>query len=230
MRLKHVKLSSAHIDQLKYFYADKFGFPVVKEEEGEITFELGKSRLTFVKNRLQNAYYHFAFNIPIAQLEEALRWARQRVEILTYQKKEIQDFSSWKAKSFYFLDPAGNIVEFIGRERIEEPLRDKFGVKSILNISEVGVPVFQVSSAFNMLHEKTGIEKFDYNDNTFCACGNDEGLFIIVDKAEKRWFPTDQSARSFPLTVDFELDGHPYTLGLQPGDSFQVTDRAKKEA
>ncbi|MGB0176694.1 MAG: VOC family protein [Owenweeksia sp.] len=229
MRLNHVKLSSAHIDQLKYFYAEKFQFPVVKEEKSEITFELGRSRLTFTENRLQNAYYHFAFNIPHQQLEEALKWAKSRVDILTYDKKEIQDFPAWKARSFYFLDPAGNIVEFIARERIEEPARDKFGVKSILNVSEVGIPVFQVSSAFKALNDKTGIEKFDYNDNTFCACGNDEGLFIIVDKAEKRWFPTEETARSFPLSVDFEENNHAYTLNLQPGDSFQVIDRTRKQ-
>ncbi|HBF19410.1 MAG: hypothetical protein CMI36_09465 [Owenweeksia sp.] len=222
MRLNHVKLSTAHVDQLKYFYAEKLGFSLLEEKGKEITFQLGRSKLTFSENRLQNPYYHFAFNIPNGQLEEALRWASGRVEVLEYEGKEIHDFSSWKARAFYFLDPAGNIVEFIARERIEEPFHSAFSAKSIINISEVGLPVFQVSSAFNALHENTGIEKFDCKGNTFCACGNDEGLFIIVDKAEKRWFPTEEAARSYPLSVDFENQGQSFTLHLQPGDSFQI--------
>ncbi len=229
MKLKHVKLFCAQLDQLKYFYGEKFNFPVEEQGREEVSFRLGDSKLTFIETRLNNPYYHFAFNIPYYQVEDALQWAKKRVDILTYQKKEVQEFPEWKARAFYFRDPSGNIVEFIGRERLEGQGREPFSEKSIWNISEIGLPVFQVSSAVKMLQENTDVPQFDCSDNVFCACGDDEGLFIVVDKAEKQWFPTAEPARSFPLTVHFSQGENDYHLELRPGDSFQISKAGEND-
>ncbi len=218
MKIKHLKLDCANLEELKYFYTRKFKFKIVEESAEEITFKVGSSLLTFSENRLKKSYYHFAFNIPFNSMQPALDWVKAKVEVLTTRKDgEIQDFSNWEARAIYFLDPAGNVVELIGRKRFNDSEVNSFKEANVLNISEIGLPVFQVTAAFNSIEKATSIEKFDCTDSTFCACGDDEGLFIIVDKAEKTWFPTDEQAREYPLEVNFEVANTEYNLQLESG-------------
>ena len=201
MRIKHLTLDCANLQEQKYFYTKKFEFEVVDESEEHLTLKMGSSQLTFKENRLNKAYYHFAFNIPFDSIKKAEAWLDKKVVIIETEDGKIKDFSNWKALAIYFLDPAGNIVEFIGRERVKAETRTVFNEKDVLNISEVGLPVFQVTEAYKLIHQETGIEKFDCKSSTFCACGDDNGLFIVVDRSEKRWYPTDEPAKAFPLEV-----------------------------
>ncbi len=217
MKIKHLTLDCANLQEQKYYYTKKFAFDVVDESEESITLRLGSSMLTFSENRLKKSYYHFALNIPYDAVNKAMRWLEKKVDIIETAEGKIQDFPNWKARSVYFLDPAGNVVEFIGRERVEANSRTVFNEKDIINISEVGVPVFQVSEAFKIISQESGLPKFDCDASTFCASGDDEGLFIIVDKAEKTWFPTDEAAKAYPLKVLFENEKKTYTLRMESG-------------
>ncbi len=218
MKIKHLKLDCANLDEQKYFYTRKFKFRIVEEGNGEITLQAGSSLLTFTENRLHKPYYHFAFNIPYGAVESALKWVHKKVDIISFEGNEIQEFTNWQARAFYFLDPAGNVVELIGRKRFDDSDGSHFNESRILNISEIGIPVFEVSSAFKSINKATGIEQFDYNSNTFCAAGDDEGLFIIVDKAEKTWFPTNEPARVFNLEVNFKTDEQRFVLQRSSGE------------
>ena len=40
---------------------------------------------------------------------------------------------------------------------------------------------------------------------------------IIVDKAEKTWFPTDEAAKAFPLQVSFKNNKNDYVLRMESG-------------
>ena len=83
-----------------------------------ITVTAGKSSLIFEEaDAGVNPFYHFAFNIPSNKFEEAFEWMRQKVELLWLDdyKGYVADFVNWHAKSFYFVDPAGNILELISR-------------------------------------------------------------------------------------------------------------------
>lgn len=218
MKIKHLKLNCANLEEQKHFYTKKFKFKVVREGDGELCLQMGNSQLTFIENKLKKSYYHFALNIPFPSVEKAMKWLDKLVDILESEGNKIQEFPNWKARSIYFFDPAGNIVEFIGRERLEEEGRKTFNEKDILNISEVGLPVFQVNEAFEMIHRQTQLPKFDCDSSTFCVCGDDEGLFIVVDKAEKTWFPTDEPAKAYPLSVEFDNDrGESFVLEMQNG-------------
>ena len=201
MRIKHLTIDCANLQEQKYFYTRKFEFEVLDESEEHLTLKMGSTHLTFRENRLNKAYYHFALDIPYDSVNKAAKWLDKRVEIIETEDGPIKDFSSWEALAVYFLDPAGNIVEFIGRKRIKSEARTVFNEKDVINISEVGLPVNNVIETFNLIHQETGIEKFDCKSSTFCACGDDHGLFIIVDKNEKMWYPTDEAAKVFPLEV-----------------------------
>jgi catechol-2,3-dioxygenase len=217
MKIKHLKLDCANLEEQKYFYTKKFDFELANESEGEITLKVGSSLLTFSENRLKKSYYHFAFNIPLGAMDMAVAWVKKRVEVLPTDHGDIQEFPNWEARSIYFLDPAGNVVELIGRKNFDESKPAKFGKSQLLNISEVGLPVFQVTAAATYVEKTAGVRQFGTSTSTFCAQGNDEGLFIIVDKAEKTWFPTDEVAKEYPLGVSFESDKGHFHLQLEGG-------------
>lgn len=217
MKIKHLTLDCASLQEQKYFYTKKFSFEVVDENEESITLQMGDSKLTFTENRLHKSYYHFAVNIPFDGMTKALHWLEKMVDIIETEDGKIQNFASWQALAIYFLDPAGNVVEFIGRERVKSKSRTVFNEKDVISISEVGLPVFQVNEAFKIISSQSGITKFDCKSSTFCACGDDDGLFIVVDKAEKTWFPTDEAAKAYPLKVLFQNGKKDYTLRLEHG-------------
>ena len=229
MKIKHVKLFCANLDELRFFYTRKFNFPVVNDENDSLTLKIGDSLLTFEENRIHKSYYHFAFNIPFGELEKAVKWVHKKVEVIEFDDAAIQEFRAWNAKAIYFMDPAGNIVELIGRKRFNDEKVTSFNESAILNISEVGIPVFEVSSTYKAMKSATGIEKFDCVSNIFCAAGDDEGLFILVDSAEKSWFPTDDQARPFNLEVDFQVEDREYFLIYNEGE-LEILDFAEKQA
>lgn len=205
MKIKHLTIDCANLDELKYFYTRKFKFKILEETDELFTIKLGDSLLTFKENRLKKAYYHFAVNISYNAIEQALDWLNKRVDVLTTDDGKIKNFESWDAKALYFIDPAGNVVEFIGRSNFNKKRVKSFSESSVLNISEVGLPVFQVSTAYNYIAKATGLEKFRKSNNTFCAVGDDEGLLILVDSAENVWYPTEERTREYRLEVIFSI-------------------------
>ncbi len=228
MKIKHLKLDCANLEEQKYFYTKKFDFEIVEESDEQITLKAGSSLLTFTENRLKKSYYHFAFNIPYGALEMAAKWVHKKVDVIVTDAGEIQEFPDWEAKSIYFLDPAGNIVELIGRKNFNESKPAKFTKAQLLNISEVGLPVFQVTAAANYIEKMAGTRQFGKSSSTFCAHGDDEGLFIIVDKAEKTWFPTGEAAKEYPLEVIFQTGQGNFHLQLEGGGMTIVPLKTKK--
>ena len=226
MKIKHLKLYCANLDELRFFYTRKFNFPVVHDEGDQLTLKIGASLLTFEENRIHKSYYHFAFNVPYGSEKKLTNWVHKKVDLIHKEGKIVQDFEDWKAKSIYFLDPAGNVVEFIGREEFNRDKVPAYSEEAVLNISEIGIPVFEVSSAFKAIEHATGIEKFDCDANMFCAAGDHEGLMILVDSAERSWYPTDDPARAFNLSMEFEVKGNSFELIYNEGD-LEIEDLKK---
>lgn len=218
MKIKHLKLYCANLDEQRFFYTRKFKFPVVSDSGDSLTLKIGESLLTFEENRIHKSYYHFAFNIPYGAIEKALKWAQKKVDVIHYDDEVIHEFKAWNARAVYFLDPAGNVVELIGRKRFNDDQPSTFTESTLLNISEVGLPVFEVSSAYKTIKKVTGLQKFDCVSNMFCAAGDDEGLLILVDSAEKSWYPTDDQARAFNLEIDFFVNDREFNLIHMEGD------------
>ncbi len=228
MKVEHLKLYCANLDELRFFYTKKFNFPIVEDAGDCLTLKVGNSLLSFEENRIHKSYYHFAINIPYSSVNKALKWAHKKVEVIHYENQAIQEFNAWEARAIFFLDPAGNVVEFIGRKRFNDDKLGSFNEEAFISISEVGIPVFEVSSAFKAINHATGIEKFDCVSNTFCAAGNDEGLLILVDSAEKSWFPTDDPARAFNLEVYFRVGARLFHLTYHEGE-LEIAEVSERE-
>lgn len=137
---------------------------------------------------------HWAVNVAPGRFAEAVAFAAERVELL----HDDVPFPDWRARSAYFYDPGGNIVELIARERA--PGSDLF-----LEVSEVGLPVTDVESAVRFLESDLGLPHFSGDRCEFSAVGDDRGLFIVVPVG-RPWLFTDRPAPDHPLAVTIAAD------------------------
>jgi catechol-2,3-dioxygenase len=210
MKIQILTLYTSNLKNQFIFYRDTLGFEVLEESHSSFTLKTGHTKLTFVSS--ENATpYHFAFNIPAYQEDAALTWLKSKVDVLTEGGLEIMDFDDWQAKAVYFYDADNNIVEVISRRRIESDVQEPFTIDSVLSISEIGLVTDEIEPIYQKLND-LGIEIFDGNMYRFCAAGNDNGLFIIINPKVKNWFPTDEKAFYSPFEVVTELRGVSYNL------------------
>ena len=189
MKIDELVIFTNKLDQQIDFYATILELPVVNSTPESTSVKIGNSVLTlkYKSNAVPN---HFAINIPSNKEKEALYWLRERVDILQFDNQEIINFSSWNAKALYFYDLDKNIVELIARKNLNLISNTKFSSKSMLNISEIGIMTNQIHEIYQKLNSLKAIEVYSGNFEKFCAVGDEEGLFIMVNNELKRWFPT----------------------------------------
>ncbi|MGD1843524.1 MAG: VOC family protein [Thermonemataceae bacterium] len=219
MRITQLTLDTHLLLAQKDFYTRQLQFDLVTEEADFFTLRAGGTQLTFRNAKgEQKPFYHFAFNIPENQMEEALQWAKERVQIVQWKGIEVHDFHNWNAHAFYFFDPAGNIVEFIARHDLSNEATTAFQATSITEVSEIGFVVPEIAPFFEKVQHHLGIPLYSGNLTTFCAAGDPNGLFIIVPK-DRLWFPVDIPNGVFPTEVQhasnqpaWEANGLPYSI------------------
>lgn len=200
MRIENLKVYSRNLEKQKQFYQSVLDFPVEEISKDAFLVEIGYSTLEF-QQKDSATPYHIAFHIPSIQEELALFWLKDRVNILKDGKDEIVDFPAWNAKSIYFYDEDRNIIELISRKSFHPASSTVFSSQSIFGISEIGLATGNVQSAYDFLQKEFSLEKFTGDYETFCATGDDEGLFIVINKNKKDWFPADDKA----FASDFEV-------------------------
>jgi len=174
-----------------------------------ITITAGETKLIFEEySGMENPFYHFAFNIPSNKFQEAFEWVKPKVDFLWLNDYNgyMADFVNWHAKSFYFKDPAGNILEMISRFDLKDKTDETFSAAQIRSVSEIGI-VFPADTFDEDVKEMMKEYSLDYFDKQqplpeFRAVGNDEGLFIVVPE-NRVWFATDVEAKIFRTEVTF---------------------------
>lgn len=219
MLFKEIKLKTSHLLALGNFYEEVLQLSTTTHGDGIISIRAGKSILIFEETTSDlNPFYHFAFNIPSNKFEEAFEWATKKVELLWLEdyKGYIADFVNWHAKSFYFLDPAGNILEIIARFDLKDLTDEKFSSSHIRNISEIGIvlPHENFQKEVEKFLEPYALPYFDKQPPLpqFKAIGDDEGLFIIVP-GNRIWFSTKNTASEiFPMKIQFTYNNISYCL------------------
>ncbi|MEH7391388.1 hypothetical protein V7164_14130, partial [Bacillus sp. JJ1474] len=108
------------------------------------------------------------------------------------------------ALALYFYDPSGNIVEFISRYEIAEDSIEPFSVKSILNISEIGLIVEDTISVSEKLNQIGVIERDNKTiSRQFLNFMGErrKGIFIILAQPGRRWIFSDKTSAIFPLEI-----------------------------
>ncbi|MEB3052578.1 MULTISPECIES: VOC family protein [Bacillus] len=207
MLISRVTLYSNALEEMKDFYLNKLDFQLLHSSEMSFSIQVGESELEFRKNNLNSKpFYHFAFNIPSNQFSEAKEWAKKKVVLNVEDGEDEVYFSRSNAHSFYFMDPAGNIVEFISRHTTSPESNEPFSVHSILNVSEMSMTTDQVLAVGNQLIEY-GISVRDGEalSDGFHFMG-ENGVYLLLGPSGRRCFFSALDAEVHPLLIEIDSE------------------------
>lgn len=206
MKIKEIYLFSDDLKATELFYREVLGIRRFGKEKNSLSFFTGSTKLTFHRSEKLKPVYHLAFDIPHNQIDEALEWLRKRTAIVPVSDTEtIADFTNWDARSIYFYDNNGNILELICRFALDNHSEKPFDSSSILHVSEIGMVTDHVPGLCEQIRTQYKLPIFARQQPTekFAAIGDDEGLFIVVD-SHREWCPTQQKSNPFPIKVVFD--------------------------
>lgn len=226
-------VSSAPLTEVKAFYHESLGLSVLEDQRERLTIAAGSTRLTFTsaKKDDEKPFYHFAFNIPENKILSAWKWQRERTPLLPIPARlrdpkfpdDIVDYRHWNAHSVFFLDPAGNVVEYIARHDLNNAAAGEFDTQDILYASEIGLIVDDVPATALKLQEVVGLEPYIGASEQFTAIGDEHGLLLVMkrgrilnfnpasDEKAARVFRTGVSVRGVePAT--YRLPAFPYEV------------------
>ncbi len=221
MLFKEIRLKTKHLSALHNFYKEILELNTSYSDENSIKVIAGESHLIFEETiDPEDPFYHFAFNIPTNKFDDAFKWIQNKVDLLWLDdyKGYVADFVNWKAKSFYFKDPAGNILEMITRLELQDNVDETFSCRHIRSISEIGL-VYEADDFDGSVQQLLKTFPIHYFNKQpplphFRAIGDDEGLFIIVPK-DRIWFATKTiKSKIFPMQIVFEVEKNSYELKI----------------
>lgn len=209
MNILELELLTDSIAETETFYNDVIGLETISKNNSSISFAAGATKLTFRSSENLKPVYHFAFDVPNNKLLEAFTWIEKKTEILeVIPPDKIADFYNWNAKSFYFYDNNGNILEFIARNDLDNASQKAFDGSSILSVSEIGLVSKNVVVQCDELFDKYGLTAYSKQPklNKFIVLGTVTGLFILVEE-NRDWYPTDKKSKSFWTKIVFSNNG-----------------------
>jgi catechol 2,3-dioxygenase-like lactoylglutathione lyase family enzyme len=214
MKILELELLSDDILKTEVFYNEVLGLKTISKEDSGISFNTGSTKLTFRPSINVKPVYHFAFDVPNNKLLEAFDWIEKKTEIMyVIPPDKIADFYNWNAKSFYFYDNNGNILEFIARNDLDNASQKAFDGASILSVSEIGLVSKNVVVQCDELFDKYGLTAYSKQPklNKFIVLGTVTGLFILVEES-RDWYPTDKKSKSFWTKIVFSNNGETQIL------------------
>ncbi len=221
MNIQRLELLTANVQAQRDFYTRVLELPAESLSSG-LAIQAGSTEILFSQAPSDfDGAYHFAFNIPENQFQNSRKWITSRISLLRDKSgKEEFESKNWNSDSIYFLDAAGNVLEFIARHTLQDATDEGFDSRQILNVSEIGLPSENVIVLANELCTRLDLSVFkqDPNDN-FTPVGDDNGLFILPLK-DRIWMPdSGVPARMLPVRVqgmangrDWEVRGVPYEI------------------
>jgi catechol 2,3-dioxygenase-like lactoylglutathione lyase family enzyme len=209
MNILELELLSDDIPKTEAFYNQVLGLDTLYRDYSSVSFHVGATRLTFHSSENVKPVYHFAFDVPNNKLFEAFSWIESKTEIMyVIPPDKIADFYNWNAKSFYFYDNNGNILEFIARNDLDNATQNPFDGNSILSVSEIGLVSKNVAAKCEELFDKYEVTPYSKQPKLpkFIVLGTVTGLFILVEE-NRDWYPTDKKSKSFWTKVVFNHEG-----------------------
>jgi hypothetical protein len=221
MNIQKLELLSVDLPAQRDFYVNILELPTELGSSG-LLVQAGWTELLFKQapSDFEGAY-HFAFNIPENQFQSAKKWITERISLL-YDKSGKEDFESktWNSDSIYFLDAAGNVLEFIARHPLQNGVDGSFNSRHILNVSEIGLPSEDVIQFGKELCAGLGVSVYKQEPNeNFTPVGDENGLLILPVR-DRIWMPdSGVPARLLPICVQgssnnrsWEVRGVPYEI------------------
>ena len=229
--------SGAPQAEMKAFYGKALELRILDERADRFTVEAGETRITFVDSAEavegRRPFYHFAFNIPENKILKALEWQKARTSLLPIPERnraagfppEVVDYSHWNAHSIFFLDPAGNVVEYIARHDLKNGDAQAFTWTDILYASEIALVVDDVAAAAAVLKDTAGASQYRGGSDAFMAMGDEHGLLLVMKRGRIIDFTTEphNAVRVYGTGVTVrgakaakhQLAGYPYRLHIE---------------
>ena len=203
MRFERVRLAAGadRVAALHRFYADELGLACAAGAAG-LDMRVGETAVEF-EGAAGQPFYHFAFLVPGDRFEPALRWAGERVSLLTQPDSDsvVFDFEAWDAQACYFHDPAGSIVELIAHRGIGNNGRGAaFDPGELLGLSELGL-VGDMATMANALCDKLGLEVWDGTVTGSLAFVGEQARTLILARAGRGWLPTGRPSEPHPAQI-----------------------------
>jgi catechol-2,3-dioxygenase len=209
VRFKRLSLLTKPLESMKAFYGKTMGFQLEEEADDSFTVVAGDSKIDFRRAEDHaNPFYHFAFSISENKIEAAKTWTEARTIVLTQSStgRQIIHFRNWNAHAMYFLDPGGNIGEFIAHHSLDTSSEGEFSLEDLLYTSEIGLVVDDVHEAAKEIEPLVGIKNARRGSRNFAAVGDARGYFIIVPN-QRVWLPTDD-VKAEPYIVHAQFQSH----------------------
>jgi hypothetical protein len=218
MQFTKLTMYANEIGSLKNFYLETFSAKLVEETASLISFKVGYTEITFVQ-KPGLYHYHYCFHLPCNKLNEAIDWCKDKIDLLKIEgERVVQHFESWNADSIYFLDPAGNIAEFIVRHEMNNPSHEAFSYQHILGINEVGMPTENIRKAHDLL-KTIGCSMWKGDLSRFGTVGDLEGIVLLPNPALKEyWFPTEIKIQPSNLHCEAKIAGELYSIEYKEGE------------
>jgi len=217
MRILELHLLANDLSRTAEFYVDRMGFALLHQDQHLLTIASGESLLHFRPANRRPAQYHFAFEVPNNKFNDAFDWFSERTKLVPVSPGIlVADFVNWKAKSFYFFDTQGNILECIARFEANTHSKEKFSSRSINYISEIGIVTNDLPHTIHQLKVDFNITSYSRQapQQDFAAIGDDEGLFILAAN-QRPWYPTDILASKCLTRIIFEQNGHAFEWTIE---------------
>jgi catechol-2,3-dioxygenase len=229
MQISALKIKTSNIHAQQHFYSEQLGLPS-QITNGILSIQIGSSKLQSVQDTAFTGRYHFAFDIPNNQFQNATKWLKQRTALASDANGNTQfEAGEWNTDNIYFYDPQGNILELIARHDLDKSSLENtsdqpFGSDSLLCISEIGLASKNVLEMIAWFANTLEVGTYKSFDETFAPIGNANGLVIAVQE-NRIWFPdTGIPAQILPTeltihgqrTITHNIPNTPYIVHVRP--------------
>ncbi|HWJ79470.1 MAG TPA: glyoxalase [Niallia sp.] len=223
MDILTTKLKTHKLEDTKHFYKHILGFSIENEKPNSFQIQLGRSSIEFNdQDVVGEPYYHFACDIPSNQFLEAKKWVMSKTNLLTENGADEIAFTFSVAKSFYFEDPAGNIIEFIASLEDNPPSDIPFSLESIQKLSEMSLVVHDKMSVANLLKKNKIVDRNDSeitSDSLSFMSDNKSKVYLLLAEPNRKWLFSDKKSKVFP--IDISLDSGTI-LGINKENEFYI--------
>lgn len=206
MHIESITIYSAALEATRNFYRDTLEFPILKESETYFTLQIGSTVFTFRQASLGDTpFYHFAFDVPSNQFEQAKNWIKERVSLLKNEGHDEVYFPSIDAKSIYFEDPSGNIVEWICRLTDSPASSEPFHPTLLQKASEMSLVVHDKLNAAKQLES---IRVYSRDHQPVSAEGltflgeRKDAVYLLLVSENRVWYFSEKVSTVHPLTVE----------------------------
>ncbi|WP_020062383.1 VOC family protein [Bacillus sp. 123MFChir2] len=198
-----IELQTLSIEGAKQVYADILQFPIAKQTETYIQFQITPFTTISFKEILEPIVpTHFAFQVPYSLFDEIALWLTQLgVQILKDKQGEKVTYHSKVSKAIYFKDGDGNILEIISHKYIKEEVLQRNGPLQVMYVREVGFPVPSVPMFREWL--KTTLQMKTMHDQDIFNFVIGGTAHAVVVKEGRPWIPIDMRALMPKMNITF---------------------------